>query len=217
VNGGGERREAVILILCAVLLTVAHYHGSLPSLGPRAELFGWFGLSFGLFFVVPALVIRFGFGEPLSAYGLCLGKSRVHWRDIAVLSVAVVAAAAVASRFPALHQGVPRYRAALDEPWLLVPLILGWGVYFFAWEFFFRGFLLFGLGRRIGKTAIFIQLVPFVMAHYPKSEAETIGAVAAGVALGIVAWRGESFLGAWIIHWLLAAAINGFVVLSGQP
>lgn len=203
----------MILILAAVLLTVAHYHGRLPSLSPRLEIFGWVALSFALFFVVPALVIRFGFGEALSAYGLRLGESRAFSREIAAGGAFIVAAAAFASRFPALHQGVPRYRAVLDEPWLLVPLLLAWAVYSFAWEFFFRGFLLFGLGRRLGVTAVFVQLVPFVMAHYPKSEIETLGSIVAGVALGLATWRWRSMLGAWVLHWLLAASINVFVVL----
>ncbi len=212
----GEKREAAIVLVAAVLLTAAHYHGSPPWLGPRTEIFGFFALSFGLFFLAPALLILLGFREPLSAYGLRLGKRRVLLRDTAVVAAIIIPVMAVASRFPALHEGVPRYRAALDEPWLLLPLILGWGAYFFAWEFFFRGFLLFGLGRRLGPLAIFLQLVPFVMAHYPKSEVEAIGSMALGLLLGGLAWRAESFLGAWLIHWLLAAAINVFVVLWKQ-
>lgn len=211
--GGDQRREATILILAAGLLSVVHFHGSLPGLGPRAELFGWFAVNAALLFGVPACVIRFGFRERLSAYGLCLGRPRAWGRDLAALAVVGLAATALASRLPAVRAFVPRYRPALDEPWLLLPSTLGWGVYFFAWEFFFRGFLLFGLGRRIGRTAIFIQLVPFVMAHYPKSEGETLASIAAGALLGVVAWRGESFFPVWLLHWAAATALNLFVVL----
>jgi uncharacterized protein len=211
--GGDQRREATILILTAVLLSGVHFHGSLPWLGPRAELFGWFAVNAVLLLGVPALVIRFGFRERLSAYGLCLGRPRVWGRDLAALAPVVLVAAAMASRLPAVRAFVPRYRPALAEPWLLLPSTLGWGVYFFAWEFFFRAFLLFGLGRRIGRTAIFIQLVPFVMAHYPKSEGETFASIAAGALLGAIAWRGESFLPAWLLHWAAATALNLFMVL----
>lgn len=84
----------------------------------------------------------------------------------------------------------------------------GGGAYFFAWEFFFRGFLLFGLEKRLGKLALFVQVVPFVMAHYPKSEVDSLSAIGGGLLFGWLSLRGGSFLGAWLLHWALATAIN---------
>src|SRR5262245_33407049 len=117
---GGERREAMILLLAAVLLSVAHFHGSPAFLGPRAEFFGFCAAGAGLFFGVPAVVIRAGFREPLADYGLSWGKPRVWGRDLAVLTLVLVPLAALLSRLPAVAAAVPRYRPALAEPLLLV-------------------------------------------------------------------------------------------------
>jgi hypothetical protein len=205
-----QTREAAILLLAVVLLTAVHFHGHLASLAqrPREELFGWFGVNAALLLVVPCLVIRFVFREPLGAYGLGLGEPRVWGRDLAVLALLFVPAVLVASRLPAVRAAYPAYRFVLDEPWLWIPSTLGWGLYGFAWEFFFRGFLLFGLARRLGRTAIFVQLVPFVMAHYPKSELEAFASIGGGLVFGVLALRGGTFLGAWLLHWGAATAIN---------
>ncbi len=203
-------REASILLCAAVLLTVVHFHGYVPSLGPRAQLFGWFAVNVGALLVVPALVIRGGFHERLHAYGLRLGNARVWGRDLGVLALGLLPIAFFAARIPAIRDAYPTYRYVLTEPWLWIPTTLGWGLYCFAWEFFFRGFLLFGLGRRLGSVAIFVQLLPFVMAHYPKSEPEAFASIGGGLLFAVIAWRGESFLGAWLLHWLLATAINVF-------
>lgn len=104
--------------------------------------------------------------------------------------------------FVAGHAGTFAFREALE----LVDM--------FSWEFFFRGFLLFGLGRRFGTLAVFVQMVPFVMTHYPKSEVETLLAIPGGLLLGVLAWRGETFLGTWILHWLAATAVNVFASIG---
>ena len=203
-------REASILVLATIVLTVSHFHGHVASLGPREQLFGWFAVNVALLLVVPALVIRFGFRERLFAYGLRLGNARVWGRDLGVLALVLLPVAFFAARMPSIREAYPAYRYVLAEPWLWIPSTLGWGLYCFAWEFFFRGFLLFGLSRRLGAVAIFIQLVPFVMAHYPKSEPEAFASIGGGLLFAMIAWRGESFVGAWLLHWGLATAINVF-------
>jgi len=207
-------REAVILVLSAVLLTVAHYHGGYAWLPPRYQIYGLCGFNVVLFLVVPALVTRLAFREPLSQYGFGLGRPRVWGKDLLLLSLVLLPMCYLASRLPGVQAAYPRYRPALAEPWLLVPSTLAFGAYGFAWEFFFRGFLLFGLKRRFGPTAIFIQLVPFVMAHYQKGEAESFASILGGVIFGVLAWRGESFLGAWLLHWMVATSINLFVMFG---
>lgn len=207
-------REASILVLATIVLTIIHFHGHVASLGPREQLFGWFAVNVALLFVVPALVIRFGFRERLFAYGVRLGNARVWGRDLGVLALVLLPVAFFASRIPSIREAYPAYRYVLAEPWLWIPSTLGWGLYCFAWEFFFRGFLLFGLSRRLGAVAIFIQLVPFVMAHYPKSEPEAFASIGGGLLFAVIAWRGESFLGAWLLHWGLATAVNVFAAVG---
>jgi len=95
------------------------------------------------------------------------------------------------------------------------------GVYFFCWEFFFRGFLLFGLARgsRIGAWgAIILQTIPFTLLHWSpiaaasKPNMETFGAALGGPALGYLALRTGSFVYGFLIHWLMAATLDLLVV-----
>ena len=62
--------------------------------------------------------------------------------------------------------------------------------YFVAWEFVFRGWMLFGLAPRLGPgLAIVLQALPFSLMHTGKPELEAYGLILAGLALGALAWR----------------------------
>ena len=73
-------------------------------------------------------------------------------------------------------------------------------VYLTAWEFLFRGYLLFGLRSRFKEASILIQMVPFVLLHLGKPEIETLSTIPMGLYLGYVAYRGNSCWPAVIIH-----------------
>ena len=45
---------------------------------------------------------------------------------------------------------------------------LQYGATFFTLEFFFRGYMLFGLRRALGSHAIFVMMVPYCMIHVLK-------------------------------------------------
>ena len=205
-------KEAVIITVATVLLTVVHYQAAQPWLDPRLQLFGWQAANVVLLFFVPVLLIRLVFREPLRAFGFQWGNAAVWSRYVLVFCVLFIPVAVIASRIPDFNAYYPRYPWAREDPWLLIPVAAGWAAYFFAWEFFYRGFLLMGLGRRFGPIAIFIQMVPFTMTHYPKLELESLAAIFAGILLGWMAWRGRSFVGAWIVHWVAALSMDLLVV-----
>jgi membrane protease YdiL (CAAX protease family) len=70
----------------------------------------------------------------------------------------------------------------------------------FAWEFLFRGYMLFGLEKSIGKSAIFVQAIPFVLLHFGKPFLEMLACIPGGFVLGYVSYRTRSFLPCFIIH-----------------
>jgi len=53
-------------------------------------------------------------------------------------------------------------------------LVIDTGIDLFAWEFFFRGWLLWGLGRKYGTDAIWLQIIPFALMHVWKPEIEQL-------------------------------------------
>ncbi len=77
-------------------------------------------------------------------------------------------------------------------------------VYLFCWEWFFRGFLLFGMAQSFGPLpAIVLQAIVFGLAHYGKPPAEMYSAFAGGLILGGVAWHEQSFAPAFYTHALV--------------
>jgi membrane protease YdiL (CAAX protease family) len=206
-------REAGTLILAVVLLMIPAYHGSPRFVPMQWQLFWWMGLNVVCLLGVPVLVIRFAWREKPADYGLALGDARVWLRYLAVFGAVMVVVTVAASRLPSLQQFYPRYPWARNSVGLLAASEAGWLAYFLAWEFFFRGFLLFTMLRRFTPAlAIAMQTVPFVLMHFPKPEIEAAASVVAGVALGIMAYRGRSMVGTWLLHWGCAALLDVLVV-----
>ena len=93
---------------------------------------------------------------------------------------------------------------------------LGMGFYMFCWEFFFRGFLLFGLMKtRLGAAgAVLVQAIPFALlhwswhAHASKPSLEVLGSFVAAILLGILAVRTRSFLYGYLAHWAVSLTLD---------
>ncbi len=127
-------------------------------------------------------------------YGIRIG----HWKSSLIMTL--VSLAAMAPVLYAVSQ-MPEFRSyygmqAIDWPKLLLDNAL----YYFAWEFLFRGYMLFGLEKSIGKSAIFVQVIPFVLRHLGKPLLETLFCIPGGAVLGYVAYRTRSFLPCFVIH-----------------
>jgi len=86
--------------------------------------------------------------------------------------------------------------------------VLGTGATLFAWEFFFRGFMLFGLEGELGWYAAIVQAVPFTLAHVGKPELETYSCIVGGTLIGLIGLRVRSFYPAFFIHWFIAVALD---------
>jgi membrane protease YdiL (CAAX protease family) len=127
-------------------------------------------------------------------YGMRIGR----WGSAIILTPACLAAMAL------ILYGVskmPEFRSYYQKniiDWS--DLVLDAGLYMFAWEFVFRGYMLFGLEKSVGKNAIFIQAIPFVLLHLSKPPLEALASIPGGFAFGYVAYRTRSFLPCFIIH-----------------
>jgi membrane protease YdiL (CAAX protease family) len=89
-----------------------------------------------------------------------------------------------------------------------------YAVFFIALEFFFRGFMLFTTARYLGAYAIFVMVIPYVMIHYGKPFAETLGSIIAGTALGTLALRTRSIFGGVLIHVAVAWCMDILAILA---
>ncbi len=211
---GSPWRVPAVLLLSVALLAIPYYHGSPNWVPPRLRLFWWFALSTFCFLLVPAATVRFLWREPLRRYGLTLGDVRTWARYFLAYAAVVIPVMVVASRLPSIQEYYPRYPWARHSLGALALSELGWLLYFLAWEFFFRGFLLFTLLQQMPPAAaIAVQTVPFAMMHFPKPEPEAFASIIAGVALGWMAYRGRSMVGTWLLHFLCAGLVDVLVVL----
>jgi membrane protease YdiL (CAAX protease family) len=127
-------------------------------------------------------------------YGIRIGR----WKSSVILTAACLAAMSLilyaVGKMPEFRSYYHRYAIDWSE------LLLDTALYMFAWEFLFRGYMLFGLEKSIGKSAIFVQAIPFVLLHLGKPFLETLACIPGGFILGYVAYRTRSFLPCFIIH-----------------
>ena len=86
--------------------------------------------------------------------------------------------------------------------------------YYIGWEFFFRGFALFGLSRNHGLvSALLFQAIISTLLHITKPMPELIAALPGGIIFGLVAWRCRSLKTVIITHWLLGFSLDLFILL----
>jgi hypothetical protein len=155
------------------------------------------------YFAFPAITLLALQSKP-SQWGLGLG----HWRRTLGLTLALAAAEIalllVALRLPALQ----KYYAPLGpQAGMLWPWIGFLAIDMFAWEFFFRGFMLFGLEPALGEMAIYVQMMPFAIAHLDKLEIETLSSIAGGILIGYVVRYCRSLWPAFVLHLIMGLIV----------
>ena len=152
-----------------------------------------------LYLVVPLVVILVLFRENPREYGFTLGD----WKAGLVITALGILFMAPVIYF--LGHGDETMKAYY-KPWLNG---LPWTTFIdlIGWEFFFRGWILFGYARKFGPEALWLQAVPFALVHIGKPEVETLSTIFGGFAFGWVAWRTRSFVWPFLIHWFIATFI----------
>jgi len=176
---------AVVGISTLVLVLESNYHLKVGF--PQAtELVYWLLIPLAAGFLL--------FRDKPWDYGIRIG----HWKSSIIITAVGLAAMALIS-YPISK--IPEFRFyyhlySIDWP----KLLLNSALLMFAWEFLFRGYMLFGLEKSIGKSAIFVQTIPFVLLHLEKPFLETLACIPSGFIFGYIAYRTRSFLPCFIIH-----------------
>jgi len=179
-----------ITVVSTLLLTVDHYHRLTAHKYVDRVI---------LYLIIPLIFVLFVFRENPREYGLRLGD----WKAGLVITLAGILLIApviwiLGSSNPSMSE---YYGSRLDGlPWTTFLDLIGW-------EFIFRGWILFGYARKFGPEALWLQAVPFALAHIGKPEIETLSTIFGGFAFGWVAWRTRSFLYPFLIHWFIATFI----------
>ena len=225
---GWDREPTIILLASAILLTLYRFYSSrtffrkhlakyvvhLPLAGLYHHYY-WFLTSLITLLLLPMLVVKFGVKGRLRDYGCRLSNGKLGWGFAIGGWMLMLPLLLLAVRlFPAFLAKYPLNKLAATSCKTLLLYELAYGAYLFAWEFFFRGLMLFGLEKRFGNYSILIQTIPFAVMHYSKPFPEAVGSIVAGLLLGVVAIETRSFIYGAAIHWLVAASMDLIAVMS---
>ncbi|HUH96012.1 MAG TPA: CPBP family intramembrane glutamic endopeptidase [Anaerolineales bacterium] len=188
----GERlhfdwKIVTVIIVSTLSLLVDYYHRLTPDQGYQRTL---------LYLIVPLICIVVVFRDDPRHYGFTFGD----WKSGLALTGLGVALMAVVVWFVGREGAMQAYY----RPWLSG---LPWNTFLdlLGWEFFFRGFILFAFVRKFGADGLWLQAVPFALAHIGKPEVEALSTIFGGFAFGWVAYRTRSFVYPFLLHWFVAS------------
>jgi membrane protease YdiL (CAAX protease family) len=180
-------KVVTVTIVSTLLLIIDAYNPLTPNKGIDRII---------LYLLIPMLFVLAVFRENPAAYGFTFGD----WKVGLILTFAGILLVAPVL-WLAAHGGA---MTAYYKPQVGG---LPWNTFIdlFGWEFFFRGFILFAYARRFGSDALWLQAVPFALAHIGKPEVETLSTIFGGFAFAWVAYRTRSFLYPFLIHWFVGS------------
>ena len=216
-----DRKIIIIFLSVAVLQTISWYYTSrnffrlnifpIYQNDPNVYLYEylyWFLGDFLTLFVLSVLIIKFVLKEDLRDYGLQVGELKIGLILSAIFLITMIILIWFFSATPSFSEKYPHLLSTRSSWNTFFIYELGMMIYMVSWEFIWRGFMLFGFKEKFGYYSVMIQMIPFVILHNGKPVAETFGAIAGGVTLGILAFRTNSIIYGVITHTGVMFAID---------
>lgn len=191
--------------------------------------------------VIPILLIRFVYKQPLSAYGLGFpppGRRKLAIVSLVFLIVTAIPAFVIGTQDVEMQKLYPYYRL-FDNFGMFLLYELTYFPFFLSIEFIFRGYLLFGLAgvrddeiQRLNaeakprpdtglpgvyffaKYALLIQMLSYTAWHLGKPVPELWGTLVWGLVAGATAYAIRSIWPVTIAHWLLNVILDLVILRS---
>ncbi|MCL5029303.1 MAG: CPBP family intramembrane metalloprotease [Bacteroidetes bacterium] len=208
-----DRKVVAVLLSVAVIQTVSWYYTSrlffhlnfyeALSSNPNVYIYEfayWYVGDFITLFVIPFLIIKFYLKEKMTDYGIKLGDVSAGLKLTFLSLLIMIPAIWFITAQPAFALTYPLLAQARDSWKIFFLYEFGLIFYLFAWEFIWRGYMLFGLKEKFGYYTVIFQMIPFLILHDGKPPIETFGAIIGGLALGILAYRTRSIYYCVITH-----------------
>lgn len=217
-----------ILLMTPLFLSLYWYFGSIRGFGEffpamkENTLFDLYGAiyhySFFFFFmfIIPVVFIKFGMKKSLKEFGFGFGDIKFGLIFLCIIIPVIVIVIYFSAKMPDIQKEYPISKIILTRHDLILWHELSYIIfYYIAWEFFFRGFMLFGLKDRFGGfNAILIQTIASCMIHLGKPSAETITSILYGVVFGAIALRTRSIWYVLIAHIVTGILTDLFVIFQ---
>lgn len=168
----------------------------------------WWISSFILLFLILPIALLKMMGLSVKEYGLSIpSRNKLHW-VYPILFGFILPNIVYISHTESFAKTYPFYHYADTHLGYWMIFEFAYALQFLACEFFFRGFLLFFLSKRIGDLAIFVCMLPYCMIHFGKPLPECLGAIVAGIVLGYLALRTRSIYGGFFLHIAVALSMD---------
>ena len=166
----------------------------------------------GIFFfgIVSLFIIAYILKSDFSAFGTSAPNSQTLLWTL-LLAAVIIPMNYFNSKNP---ENLAQYPQIRHKEWSVSLLILSavsWIAYLLAYEFLFRGFLLFSSIPVLGiLPAILLNTAVYSLVHIPKGSKETLGAIPFGILLSFLAIQTGSFWIAFFAHVVLALSNEWF-------
>jgi hypothetical protein len=208
-----DLKALIIIVWSTFLLLFTIYLRRITLFFPDHRFLDRLILS-GIIYVIGPFILLVVFKYRPKDFGIQLGNIRQWIKEMLIFFAIMVVILVIAFKFTNLKNVYPLFREARVN---VSYFFIYEGVqlfHMFTWEFFFRGFMLFGLEKKYGKLAILIQTIPFAIMHFRKPALEAYGSIFAGIFQGTLGLRSRSFIPCALLHFLvaLAADVLGIVI-----
>lgn len=179
-----NRNEIRIISLATLFLILARYHRFEPN---------WLNYLF-YYLSLPVLSIVFILRKNPLDYGLRLGNVKLWAFHAAIACMVSLVLVVLSTRFSSFGEFYT------DKEMGFWHLLATRSALLLSLEFFYRGFLLFGLKKKFGGGAVIVQMIPYAILHIGKPEIEAVGCIVSGIYFGYVVYRTNSIWPAFLIH-----------------
>jgi len=243
-----------IVILSAILLIMLWgYHGNLDLLqfvikdwsapglfmDTRPQILSWvpwdrelisFWMGAFLLVIIPTIIIRFGFKHRIRDYGLALPTKEkrtagfILFTTLVVISIFPFYLAAKNADMQLVYPFYKQFFSITEFVWYE----LSYFPFFFAIEFIFRGYLLFGISNNlnmksmpatatsttidVGKYAVIISMLSYTAWHLGKPLTELWGTPIWGLVAGVGTYYVRSIWPVLTAHFLLNVFLDAMIL-----
>lgn len=197
-----KKDESLVFFFSSVIVLLITTHYEIISETIDAVL---------LFLIIPLLIGVLILKKDFRNFGFNLGNLKIGLAAGLFFSLAAIIIVYIAVRYSA-----SLYKYYANEN-LNLKILIETIIYMFSWEFFLRGFLLFGLKDNIGPLkANIVQTLLFFISHWGKAPLEFYSTLATGMLFGYIALRTRSFWPIVLIHTTIYISVIFFTIKIQQ-
>lgn len=184
----------------------AHYLGIVFNKNNMSSIIYLVVYTFLFFFIVPCFAGKYIYKEPIKDLGLVFPENKMKTIFHIVFSLSLLIPWIFyfghCKEFQGYSQSGLGFFGFIFLQLFLLP------IYYFAEEFFFRGFLFISLWKRVGYHSFWITDIFFTYAHLGKPLLEIVMAIPASIILNYLTLKTKSIYPAVFVHAALGFLLN---------